>query len=98
VSSATKRKEHEQAQEAQELFMKIAGELVGRDSGVQGNAISMLLGTWLAGHFYTDDDHPDAVRATHQWRARLLTLTTTAALQHAAVQDEQRLQPRESLQ
>jgi hypothetical protein len=89
---------HQQAQQTQELFDKIAPILVGVDPGVQGNVISMLLGTWLAGHIVhatKDLNAKEALKHQRDLRARLTMITTRAAFQHAAVQDEQRGKPME---
>jgi hypothetical protein len=89
---------HKQAQEAQELFMAMAPMMFGHDPGVQGNVLSMLLGTWLAGHFVTHEDEAKAIDETRKIRARLLTITTRAAFLHAASQDQQRDKPEEARQ
>jgi hypothetical protein len=89
---------HKQAQEAQELFSAIAPLFIGFDSGVQGNVLSMLLGVWLAGHRIVDTEggHEElALQATRDLRARMLAITTQAAFQHVAIQDEQRSKPPE---
>jgi hypothetical protein len=89
---------HQQAQQTQELFNQIAPMLVGIDAGVQGNVISMLLGAWLAGHRVVPGDKLDAekaLKAQRDMRARLTMITTKAAFQHAALQDEQRGKPME---
>jgi hypothetical protein len=92
---------HKQAQEAQELFNAIAPLLIGFDSGVQGNVLAMLLGAWLAGFRMFDktgENEELALQATRDLRARMLAITTQSAFQHVAIQDEQRLKPKETRQ
>lgn len=89
---------HKQAQQTQELFNQIAPFLVGVDAGVQGNVISMLLGTWLAGHRVVPSGKLDAkaaLKAQRDLRAQLTMITTKAAFQHADLQDKQRGKPME---
>jgi hypothetical protein len=91
MSDEDKRKAHAQAQEAQEIFDKMGLLLVGKDPQVQGAAIALMLGTFLAGHFVTSKkDGSRLLHETRDWRAKVLALTASNALKHAAAQDEQR--------
>lgn len=96
-----KRKAHADAQKAQELFEKIAPILFPHSAPIQGNVLSMLLGTWLAGHIVHPSEEMDADEALMEqraMRARLMVVTTNAAFAHAGAQDLQRQKPKETMQ
>jgi hypothetical protein len=58
-------------------------------SPIQGNAIAMLLGTWLAGHTAFGKDGKVDWEKTREIRSNMMVLTTKAAFAYAADRDEQ---------
>lgn len=80
---------HAQAQEAQEIFNQIGEILVNREAGVQGAALAICLGTWIAGFLVTKGGTIDWEK-TKKLRAKLFAQHINNALLHATAQDQQR--------
>ena len=76
------------AQQAIALYLRLAPIMAGQASPIQGNAISMLLGTWLAGHVATDKDGKPDWEKTREIRSNMMVLTTKAGFAYAADRDQ----------
>jgi hypothetical protein len=75
---------------ALELYGKIAPLLAGQGSAIQGNAIAMMLGQWLHGHFALGGNGKPDIDKTREIRGNMMVLTTKAGFAYAADLDQQR--------
>lgn len=80
------------AEQAADLYARVAPLMAGRPSVVQGNVIAMLLGSWLWGHRVLDGDGKMNIEATRKIRGDMMIITTHAGFAYAADRDQQALE------
>ena len=76
-------------QRAFRLYASLAPLMAEHGSPIQGNAISMLLGTWLSGHKVFGKDGKVDWEKTREIRSNMMVLTTKAGFAYAADRDQQ---------